>query len=207
VAVTQSHYRFGVDELAESTHGWYAAEDANPSAGTITNDFTFLLRFCCQCDGTLLSNADFEFQVRRNGGAYQNITTTSTIVKAVAAACFANAENTTQRLSGTGTFEASSQGCTEDGISGGAQFDIVANGNGETECSLQIVGGDVSHGDVLDFRLTRDGGTLLDTYAVTPSLTVLKTQTIWIPGASVGPRRGLRKRMTLHQKKSKLGPS
>jgi hypothetical protein len=169
VAVTQSHYRFGIDELAENTHGWHAAEDvqANLPVGT-----TFLLRICLQCDATLQSNIDAEFQVRKNGGAYQNITTTSSIVLALATAVFTNGQNTTQRLSGTGTFEASSAGCTEDGISGGTTFDIVASGNGETECAMQIVGADVQGGDLLEFRLTRDGGVLLDTYAVTPSILV-----------------------------------
>ena len=174
MAVSQSHYRFGINELAESTHGFHAAEDANPAKGVIACDSIFLLRFCLQCDGTLLSNIDAEFQVRRNGGTYQAIGTASTIVKAVLTAVFAEADNTTKRLSGTGTFETTSAGCTEDGIAGGTAFDIIANGNGETECSMQIVGTDVSDGDVLDFRLTRDGALLLDTYAVTPSLVVFK---------------------------------
>jgi len=175
MAVTQSHYRFGIDELAESTHGWLAAEDT--SGITRAPASTFLLRFTLQCDGTLLSNIDAEFQVRKNGGAYQNITTASTIVKAVTTVAFANGDNTTKRLSGTGTFETTSAGCTEDGISGGTAFDIVANGNGETECALQVVDADVAGGDLLEFRLTRDGGTLLDTYAVTPSLLVNKAVT------------------------------
>ena len=172
MALTQSHYRFGIDELAESTHGWHAAEDKNPVAGVIAVNTPFLLRFTIQANATGLTNIDAEFQVRKNGGAYQAITTTSSIVKAVAVAAFANGDNTTQRLSGTGTFEASSAGCTEDGISGGAAFDIVASGNGETECGLQIVGTDVTSWDVLEFRLTRDGGTLLDTYSVIPTLIV-----------------------------------
>ena len=172
MALTQSHYRFGVNDGTEATHTWHAAEDANPAQGVIPVDTTFLLRFTIQADATGLNNLDAEFQVRKNGGAYQNITTTSTIVKAVTPTTFANAAHTTKRLSGTGTFESSSQGCTTDGIAGGAQFDIVASGNGETICGLQIVSADVVHGDVLDFRLTRDGGTLLDTYSVTPSITV-----------------------------------
>lgn len=172
MAVTQQAFRFGVDEGTESTHGWYAAQNTNPSRGAILPGRTFLLRFLLQCDGTALSNADFEFQVRKNGGAYQNITTTSTIVKAVTPVCWADGANTTQRLTGgTGTFESSSAGCTADGISGGAAFDIVANGNGETECAMQLSTG-VQDGDLLEFRLTRDGGILLDTYAVTPAMTV-----------------------------------
>lgn len=172
MALTQSHYRFGIDELAESTHGWHAAEDTAPTSGTIPVNTTFLLRITLQADGTAHSNVDCEYQVRKNGGAYQNITTTSTIVKAVAATALTNGGNCTKRLSGTGTFESSGAGQTEDGVSGGTANDIVASGNSECECGLQIVGTDVADGDVLDFRLTRDGGTLIDTYAVTPTYTV-----------------------------------
>lgn len=194
MAISQSHYRFGIDELAESTHGWHAAEDTDPGQGVIAVDTTFLLRFVSQCDGTAQSNVDCEYQVSRNGGAYQNITTTSTIVKAVAATALTNGGNCTQRLSGTGTFETSGAGQTEDGISGGTANDIVANGNSECECGLQIVGADVAGGDVLTFRLTRDGGTLYNSYLVTPTLTLPRTlagaeftSPASFPAGSVGP--------------------
>lgn len=172
MAVTLSHFRFGLDNGTESTHGWHAAEDTNPAGGIPQLDTTFLLRFTLQCDATLLSNIDAEFQYRKNGGTWTQITTATTNVKAVTPASWANAANTTKRLSGTGTFETTSQGCTTDGISGGAAFDIVASGNGETECALQLVGADLANADVIDFRLTRDGGILLDTYAVMPTVTV-----------------------------------
>lgn len=173
MAVTQSHFRFGVEEGTEASHGWYATEDTNPAvgAGGIPLDTTFLLRFCLQCDGTAQSNVDAEFQFRVNGGTWTQISTSSNFVRAVTTSVFSNAANTTQRLSGTGTFETSSQGCTHDGISGGTAFDIVSNGNGETECSMQLRSADLASGDLVEFRLTRDGGNLL-TYAVTPALTL-----------------------------------
>lgn len=178
MAVTQSHFRFGLNSGTESTHGWHANEDTNPATGVIVLGTTFLLRFTLQCDGTAQSNIAPEFQCRKNGGAYQAITTSSTICKAVTTSVFANAANTTKRLSGTGTFETTSAGCTHDGISGGTAFDIVASGNGETECALQLNIADLVPGDVVDFRLTRDGGVLLGTYAVTPSVTVAATAVI-----------------------------
>jgi len=171
MALTLSHFRFGINELLEATHGWHAAEDTSPASGVIALDTTFLLRFCVQANATGLSNVDNEFQYRRNGGTWTNITTTSTFVRAVASV-LVNGANTTKRLSGTGTFESSSAGVTTDGTSGGTANDIVASGNSETECSLQLRSADVVGGDVLDFRLTRDGGILLDTYAVVPSLTI-----------------------------------
>jgi len=169
MAVTQSHYRFGINELAESTHGWHAAEDANPAFGAIPVNTTFLLRFTLQSTGVAQNNTDPEFQYRKNGGTWTQITTSTSNVKAVTPSCWADAANTTQRLSGTGTFIGAT-GCTVDGIAGGASFDIPASGNGETECALQLVGADLVPGDFLEFRLTRDGAVLIDTYSVTPAL-------------------------------------
>lgn len=170
MALTLSHYRFGIDQGTESTHGWYANQDTPPQQGSLPLDAPFLLRFCVQATGGVAhSNIDFEFQYRRNGGTWTNITTTSTVVKAVAATALTNGGNCTKQLSGTGTFESSGAGQTEDGTSGGTANDIVANGNTETECGLQIISADVTSGDTLEFRLTNEGGSLLNTYAVTAS--------------------------------------
>ncbi len=166
-----THYRFGIDELAESTHGWRAAEDANPAAGSVPVDTPFLLRFTVQdTGGTAAGNVDNRFQVKKNAGAFQDITTTSTVVKAVAAAALTNGGNCTKRLSGTGTFESTGAGQTETGLSGGNANDIAASGNSETECGLQIVSADVADTDVLTFRLTSPDFTI--TNDVVPTLTV-----------------------------------
>lgn len=172
--LTQSHYRFGIAELAESTHGWKAAED---KPIMLPPGEPFLLRFCVQADATGLNNVDNEFQFRQLRGGVEivgwtNITTSSSVVRTGVTTVFTNGQNCTKRLSGTGTFEASAAGCTHDGTSGGASNDIVANGCSETEIGLQILNADTAIGDLIEFRLTRDGGTLLDAYAVTPSVRV-----------------------------------
>lgn len=180
-----THFRFGINELAESTHGWHAAEDANPAQGVIGNDATFLLRFTVQeTGGSIASNTDQQFQCRLNAGAFQDITTTSSIVKAVTTAVFANGADLTKRLSGTGTFESSGDGGTHDGLSGGPQNDIAASGNSETECALQIVGTDVAHNDVIEFRLTSPDFTI--TNDVVPSLTVNEPIAAALDGAVTG---------------------
>lgn len=184
VVLSTTHYRFGVNSGTESTHGWHAAEDANPAQGVIAKDTTFLLRFTVQeSGGTIASNTDQQFQCRKNAGAFQDITTSSTIVKAVTTAVFANAADLTKRLSGTGTFEASGDGGTHDGLSGGVQNDIAASGNSETECALQIVGADVATGDVIEFKLTSPDFTI--TNNVVPTLTVGATVSE-ADGASTG---------------------
>lgn len=169
VNLHQTHFRFGVDELAESTHGWLAAEDANASKLPNQN---FLLRFTVQeTGGTAAANVDNQFQYNKNGAGWNNITTTSAVVKAVAADALTNGGNCTKRLTGTGTFETTAAGQTEDGLSGGPANDIAASGNSETECGLQIVGADVARFDTIQFRLTSPDFPV--TVDVTPTLTVL----------------------------------
>ena len=163
------HFRFGVDELAESTHGWYAAEDVNPSHTWAWA--VFLLRFNEQeKGGTAAGNTDAQFEYRKNAGAWTAITTSSANVRAVAAVAFTNGQDATKRLSGIGTFESSGDGCTEDGLSGGVQNDIAASGCSETECGLRFVQTDLADGDGIDFRFTSpDWAVTMD---VVPSITI-----------------------------------
>ncbi len=180
-----SHYRFGLDDGTESAHTFHAAEDTNPAQGIIAVDTPFLLRFTVQeTGGTAAGNVDNQFQCRLNTGAFQNITTTSTICKAVAVGAFTNGAACTKRLSGTGTFESSGAGCTEDGLSGGNANDIAASGNSETECGLQIVGADVGADDVIEFRLTSPDFTI--TNDVVPALTVAGATIVEADGSAVG---------------------
>lgn len=180
-----THYRFGVEELLEATHGWHAALDTNPAQGVIANDTTFLLRFTVQeTGGTAAANTDQQFQCRKNAGTWQDITTTSTIVKAVASVAFTNGQACTKRLTGTGTFESSGAGCTEDGSSGGPANDIAASGNSETECGLLIVGADVAGNDVIEFRLTSPDFPI--TNDVVPTITVAGATIVEADGNSAG---------------------
>jgi hypothetical protein len=169
MALMQSHFRFGLPELTEQTHGWVTGEDMNaymPSARP------FLLRFAVQADATGLNNVDSEFQFRLNGGAWTNITATSAVVRTGSTTVFTNGQDCTKRLGGTGTFVVNNDGCTHDGTSGGVNNDVPAGGNYETEIGIQALAADTVLGDVIELRLTRDGGILLDSYAVTPRVTV-----------------------------------
>src|SRR3990167_3547606 len=103
---------------------------------------------------------------------------------AVTTTVFANGADLTKRLSGTGTFESSGDGGTHDGLSGGAQNDIAASGNSETECALQIVGADAAGNDVIEFRLTSPDFTI--TNDVVPAITVAGATVVEVDGASTG---------------------
>lgn len=167
-----THFRFGIDSGTESTHGWHANEDVNPAAGVLPLDAVFLLRFNVQeTGGTAAANTDFTWQFQINGGGFVNLTTTSVGPRAVAAVALTNGGNCTKRLSGTGTFETTAAGQTEDGSSGGASNDMAASGCSETECGIIIDSADVNDGDVIEFRLTSPDFTI--TNDVVPRFTVV----------------------------------
>jgi hypothetical protein len=169
MALTQSHYRFGVDSGTESTHTWHAAEN---TTAAIPVDTTFLLRFNVQATGGVAhANIVPQFQYNLNGAGWANITTTSSVARAVAAVALTNGGNCTKRLSGTGTFETTGAGQTEDGLSGGTANDIAANGCSETECGLILRSADLVNGDVVQFRVATTP-TAITTYAQVPQVTV-----------------------------------
>ena len=175
-----THFRFGNDDGTESGHTFKANLDTSIS---LDEGSIFLLRFTVQeTGGTAAGNVDQQFQCALNGGTFQNITTTSTIVKAVAVGAFTNGQDATKRLTGTGTFESSGDGCTEDGLSGGAQNDIAASGNSETEAGLQLVAADVAAGDAVTFRLTSPDFTI--TNDVVPTITVTSANQLVTPGTA-----------------------
>lgn len=168
MALTQSGYRFGINELAESTHGWLANLNTAISRD-YTNLTTFLCRVLLQCDASASNNAAPTWQYSLNGGAFTAITTTSSVVKAVTPSCWADGASTTSRLGGSGTFDSTNAGCTADGIAGGTTMDIAANGNNESEIGLQLVAG-LASGDTVDLRVL-DGSTVL-TYTQTPRINI-----------------------------------
>ena len=179
VDLRQTHFRFGKDDNTEILHTFWELEDTNHSQ-LVDTDWTFLLRFCEQNESvdTIASNTDAQFEYNKNGAGWVSVTTSSVVVKAVAVGAFANGDNCTQRLSGTGTFESSGAGCTEDGSSGGNANDIAISGNSETECGLQVVAAQVADGDTIQFRFSSVDWAVA--YTITPTLTITKSP----PGVS-----------------------
>lgn len=175
VNLRQTHFRFGKDDGTESGHTFWQLVDVNHTQ-LITADWTFLLRFTEQETGnTAAANTDAQFQYNKNGAGWVDITTTSVVVKAVAVNAFTNGQACTKRLTGTGTFETTGAGCTEDGSSGGTANDIAALGNSETEAGLQVVAAQVANNDTIQFRFTSPDWTV--GYDITPTLTIQKSGT------------------------------
>jgi hypothetical protein len=149
-----NHFRFGTDDGNEATHGWLANEDTSLTEYALLDD-VILIRFNEQeTGGTQQLNLDAQLEAKLNDGAWFSVTISTSVVAADITPCFVNNANCTQRLSGTGTFETTGGGCSEDGTSGGSVNDPVANGCSETEFAIMVKSADVVNGDVVYFRLT-----------------------------------------------------
>jgi hypothetical protein len=174
-SVVQKAYRFRNDNGNETGATWIAAANTPISKNV---DETFRLRFVV---GEVNNKNDSNGRVlyaSYSGGSYFPVTTSSNYVKLVNSSFVADDAATTQQL-GTLTF-----------VTG--QFDsngsvgLISLWNTETEYEycIQIDGNTVFNGNTISFRVYTSGGTPLNVYTVTPSLTVIKTTTITHEGAA-----------------------
>jgi hypothetical protein len=157
----------------------YADDGAEGSAttkGAVNADWTqdwdenFRARIVVQeSAGGAANNVTLQWQYRKNGGTWTNITTTTSNVKAVSSSYFSNLDDTTQQI-GSGTFITDNDGFCDTGSCGGTA-DFLGNDELETEINLQIVSTDVSDGDTIELRVEAGTGyTHTDTQI--PSITV-----------------------------------
>jgi hypothetical protein len=100
------------------------------------------------------------------------VTTSSSVVKAVPHPIVLNGSDTTQ-LIGAGSFLSSNDGFSEDGTAGGAVLDFAGNDETEIEFVIEIVGGDVTVGQTIDFRMVETDDTILGNYNFTPTITII----------------------------------
>lgn len=175
-ALTQRAYRFYNDNGSESTGTAAAAEN---TALVVKPNGTkqYILRIGLGETGAGSINGattdDYQLQRSYDGGAYANVTTTSTVVKAFASGNLTDAGVTTNRASdplsdGGGSFVAGE--ISETGLITDRQ--ITANNFTEFVYTVEVVAADVTDGKNIDFRVLLNGATTNVTYTVTPRITV-----------------------------------
>ena len=166
--LSQSHFRWRTDAgTIDATPTWGAAEDTNWTQPADTN---FRVRFVVQeTAGGNPAAATVKLQASHQGGVYFDVTTVSTIVKAVDASSSAeDAATTTRRLSGTGTYVAGRY--SEDG-SPASTVNLAASQNTEWEFGVQIIDADTAVGDTIDLKVVALSGTAI-TATLIPRATV-----------------------------------
>jgi len=176
----QYEFRYRNDDGNESGASWIYTLNNN---GSLLTDTNYRMRFTIYNDGTAVRrNLEPRFQYRWYTGfwgAWTNITTSSSVVKAVPSLetswTITDGDDCSQQLS-TGTYDPTNKGYTEDGLSGGATLDMSAGAKAETELCFQIVDSIVSDGNLIQIRLVQGdaGDAVFESYTETPEITVSK---------------------------------
>jgi len=174
--------------FSQTAYRWYedGSENASADAGCAINtalqryldgDQTLGLRIRLQITNAVsgASTDDFQLQYSKNGGAFTNLTTSTTDVKAVDSTNLTDQAATTNRLgAGSGSFVAGL--VSEDGLADNKQ--VTASNYSEFLYTVRLVAANLADNDVITFRVLRNGSTM--TYTVTPQVTVK------VPGATAG---------------------
>jgi len=169
-AVTQRAFRFYNDDGSESASTAAAAQDTNVTITEGGGNQSFHLRIGLQETGGTSGNStdDWQLQYSKNGGAWTNVTTTSSNVKAFDSANLMDSGGTTNRLTGgTGAYNPGK--ISEDGLLD--DLFLLASRHTEFLYAIQTIDADLAATDTLDFRVLYNGATTGVTYSVTPRIT------------------------------------
>lgn len=167
-----NHFRFrdGGTDTVDSTPTWLAGEDTNVNIDVSSGNIKLRLRFAVQETGGADDSAA-PYTIRSSIDAYAaGLTTSSTGIRC--ADVSSSADNTainTSRLTGSGTFVTGQY----DETGSSANITLLASRYTEVEFGLELVAADLTDGQIIDLRCYRSASPL-DSYAVTPRITVSK---------------------------------
>lgn len=167
----QDAFRIRKDDGTDETDAtWYAAADVDAD---VPVDTTFRQRFVVQetagADTSLILS--LQVQYRKNLTTWTNITAASSVVKAVDSTKLTHGDDTTQQVGG-GTFLPNNNWVEDvDGVTDDSGV-FAGSDEAEAEFALQIVSGDVIDGDIIELRVVKAGGDVLDAYTNTPEITI-----------------------------------
>ena len=179
----QEHFRVRDDSTALNTDGgWLALDNTDPaSIGTGTAN-RFRIRFVVAETNNAAAAATFKLKVSKQGGAYADVTATSSNVQVTGGLPTDGIACDTQLLpaAAAGSFEA--DGSYDEGDGTVTGWTHGKKGYAEFEWCVYIVDADVANADTLDFQVTETDDTPFDAYLNTPQITVSK----YVPPEIVG---------------------
>jgi len=182
VNCTQSRFRFRSDTLTVDSGSvvWAAAENTNWVPTPVQQGTPFRLRIEVGNTGSTSTGAQaWNIFVQRNGaGGYAQVTSSGTYVQSSSAAS-SDADNTSLTVSrltsdfNTGTPAFVNGQYDNSGSTGNITLGIGSTNNQRTELEFGLVlTSSCLAGDFFDFRVYRGTSTALNTYTVTPRVTV-----------------------------------
>lgn len=170
-SLEQNSFRGRNDDGSESAATWKATANTD---WTQAVDENFRIRFLVQeTAGGSENNVNLQLQYNHNGGGWNSVNASSSVVQSSLSGNFAEDDNTTQQI-GSGTFISPNSGMDEDeGLAGeSSDIDFAGNDEVEVEYCCQILSGDVADTDTVQLRVVRGDLTVLETYTNTPTVTV-----------------------------------
>lgn len=171
----QPQFRGRNDDGNQTTATWIAALNTNWSQNTDAN-FRLRITMQAQAGAGITSPVAPTLWVSKNGGAYTQVTSASSVARLFTSSNVTDLTATTQQIS-SGLGAGFAAGSVNTSTPTGTSATITAGGNPltEHEWCLQIRGVDVSNADTLQFEQRTSSGGVLSSYTVIPSLTVVKT--------------------------------
>lgn len=173
-------FRF-YEDGTESGSTPIAAESTNITGRSVDSDSKVHIRYRIQetAGKSGATTDDYNLQFQINAGGFANVTTSSTGVQVDTASSLTDGSATTNRATngltdGTGVFVASQQ---EEGDGQITNFQLTASNFTEAVWATKLVSTALNNGDVIQFRISLNGGSPGMTNSVTPQITVSKTIT------------------------------
>lgn len=169
---TQSAFRAKNDTGGETSTDWIAAINID---WTQDLDSNFRIRFLIE-ETDDVEDLDIVFQLQYNlsSGGWNNVTASSSVVRSSASGFVTDGIDTTEQLSGPGTFLTTNAGFDEvDGAAGGANLDFTTTINQEVEVEycVQLRSADTIGTDTVQLRIVKGTSTQLTVYTNTPTIT------------------------------------
>lgn len=169
----QAGFRGRNDDGSETTATWKAAENTDWSQAVDEN-----FRFRAVVDETALGDAnavlDFKLQYNLNGAGWNDVNTTSSVVRTTLSPNVANGAATTRQLAaGTGTFVA---GSFDENNGAASSANTIETGElTELEWCAQVRSADVVNNDTIDLRVVETTGSIVfAAYTQVPTITVVE---------------------------------
>lgn len=177
----QQHFRLRNDDGSQTAATWIAATDTNATINVTAGDVKLRLRLSVAQTGSTAAALTATLYFAINGSATYNAMTASTADVHAASSTFVTDDAATTQQISSGTFVAgkidtATGACT-------ATASMATNAVTEHEWCVLLVSADQASGDTLDFRV-RNTTTALNTYTLTPRITIQKSTVIAVDGGS-----------------------
>lgn len=162
---------FGYKTLADGA-SWRENLNTGTTANTAGGNVDMRLRIQINLAAGDTADQSFKFRYSHNSGAYTDITAASTHIQTFDTTYYADGDTVEPQLLGTASPFIQAAAAEDSTGTFTVSGNILANDTFETEIALRVIAAAVSDTDTIDIRVYKSDNTALDTYTVTPRITI-----------------------------------